>query len=108
MPVNVVRGHHLLGKCQIIHTADGAGTNKFVANLFGQEFYGRDGRKYTSDEALREAFQQLYEFAKMKQYSVALPYKIGCDRGGGDWEVVSGMIHDIFEDVLVTLYRLID
>lgn len=94
----------LLGSCQIVKLDNGA--NKYVANLFGQQTFGRDGRKYTSDDALKNALSQLYEFAKANQCSVALPYKIGCDRGGGDWHVVLGMINDTFTDVDITLYKL--
>ncbi len=94
----------LLGSCQIVELNHG--TNKYVAHLFGQQTFGRDGRKYTNDDALRNALTQLYEFAKANQCSVALPYKIGCDRGGGDWNVILEMIQDIFTDVDVTLYRL--
>lgn len=93
----------LLGKCQFVEV--GQTGDRYVANLFGQERYGTDGRKYTNDEALRSALQQVYAVAKAKQFSVALPYKIGCDRGGGDWEAVSAMIRDVFKDVQVTLYR---
>jgi hypothetical protein len=52
------------------------------------------------------SLSQLYEFANAIQCSVALPYKIGCDRGGGDWNVVLGMINDIFTDVDIKLYKL--
>ncbi|GAA4848816.1 hypothetical protein GCM10023310_28810 [Paenibacillus vulneris] len=95
---------HLLGRCQIVERNEGSGT--FVANLFGQEYYGRDKRKYTDYDAIRSAIVQLHDFAREHHYAIALPYKIGCDRGGGDWEIVYGMIHEIFTDVQVTLYRL--
>lgn len=62
----------LLGKCQIVEVDHG--TNRYVANLFGQKFYGGDGKKYTSDEALKSSLEQLYEYAKLNSYSVALPY----------------------------------
>jgi len=94
----------LLGSCQIVELNQG--THKYVANLFGQQAYGGDGRKYTNDDALSSALTQLYKFAKANQCSVALPYKIGCDRGGGDWNIVLGMLNEIFTDVDVSLYKL--
>ncbi len=94
----------LLGLCQLVPLEDGRG--RYAANLFGQLTYGRGGKKYTDDDALRKAFIRLSEFAKQHQLTVALPYKIGCDRGGGDWDTVLGMINDIFADVEVVLYRL--
>ncbi|UUZ81494.1 macro domain-containing protein [Paenibacillus sp. P26] len=97
--------NNLLGRCQLVRIDPG--TEKYVANLFGQLYYGFDGKKYTNDDALRNALSELYAFAKSNQYSVALPYKIGCDRGGGDWDMVSKMIDGIFTDVDVTLYQFI-
>lgn len=94
----------LLGVCQLVPLQDGSG--RYAANLFGQFTYGRGGKKYTDDAALRSAFVRLYEFAKQHRLTVALPYKIGCDRGGGSWDTVLGMINEIFTDVEVTLYRL--
>jgi O-acetyl-ADP-ribose deacetylase (regulator of RNase III) len=94
----------LLGLCQLVPLEDGGG--RYAANLFGQLTYGRGGKKYTDDDALRKAFIRLSEFAKQHQLTVALPYKIGCDRGGGDWDTVLGMINDIFADMEVVLYRL--
>ncbi|MEK3915935.1 macro domain-containing protein [Paenibacillus sp. FSL H7-0331] len=93
----------LLGKIQLVEI--GRGTNKYVANLFGQQDFGGDGKKYTNDDALRNALNELCKFAQTNHYSIALPYRIGCDRGGGDWNVVSKMINDIFKDEEVTLYK---
>ena len=37
--------------------------------------------------------------------SVALPYKIGCGRGGADWEVVYKIIEEELKDYDVELWR---
>ncbi|MCU6792374.1 macro domain-containing protein [Paenibacillus sp. WQ 127069] len=94
---------NLLGLCQFV--ALDQGSTKYVANLFGQQDFGRDGKKYTNDDALRNALNELCKFAKTNKYSIAFPYGIGCNRGGGDWSVVSKMINDIFKDEEVTLYK---
>lgn len=39
------------------------------------------------------------------QISVALPYKIGCGRGGADWEVVYKIIEEELKDYDVELWR---
>jgi O-acetyl-ADP-ribose deacetylase (regulator of RNase III) len=97
----------LLGQCQIIATEPrNKVSSRYIANLFGQEFFGSDGRTYTSESALESAFGKLYVFAREGNHSVALPYLIGCDRGGGDWSVIYPMIERIFHDVPVTLYLL--
>lgn len=40
------------------------------------------------------------------QISVALPYKIGCGRGGADWEVVYKIIEEELSSFEVELWKL--
>lgn len=101
--ISLSEKHHpveLLGRCQVVNTKE----NKFVANLFGQLNYGYDGRQYTNYDALRNALRELSEYAKTNDLSVALPYKIGSDRGGADWNEVQKIIEEEFDEV--TLYKL--
>jgi O-acetyl-ADP-ribose deacetylase (regulator of RNase III) len=90
----------LLGACQLITTG-----KKTVANLFGQLEYGREPVVYTDYEALRRALQHLKNHAQQNNQSVALPYLIGCGLANGDWNVVSGIIGEVFADYPLTLYR---
>lgn len=90
----------LLGSVQLI----GCDDSKMIANLFGQEFYGRNGR-YTSYIALRKCFNSIYERAKHHNESIAIPFNIGCSLGGGNWDIVYSMIEEVFQDYDVTLYR---
>lgn len=53
-----------------------------------------------------EAFQEVAKFAKMTGTKVAMPYGIGCVRGGADWETVKKIIDVTFQDVDVELWRL--
>lgn len=92
----------LLGKCQVVNV----GADKYVANLFGQYNYGYDGAKYTNELALYESFKSLRELAEQTGLSVALPYLLGCERGGADWTVVEGYLLKAFEGYEVTLYKL--
>lgn len=96
----------LLGYCQIVDVSTYENQFKFVANLFGQYYYGYDGKKYTKEAALKSALIELKNFAKQNDLSVALPYKIGSDRGGADWNEVYKIIEDVFIDYEVTLYKL--
>lgn len=85
----------LLGKCLICKKNDGG----FVANIFGQYKYGRDGKQYTEYRKLESGLIELRDFMRDNGLkSVAFPYKIGCGLGGGNWEIVSGVIEDIFKD----------
>ena len=100
--INSGTQHDLLGKLQIVKVEEG----KWVANLFGQFNYGYDGGKYTNEKMLYQALLELREIAEENGMSVALPYKLGSDRGGADWSVVEGYILKAFEGYEVTLYKL--
>ena len=71
--------------------------------MFGQLNYGYDGKLYTNYESLERAFKYISRYLRNK--SIAIPYKIGCCRGGGDWNIVYKMIEEIFKDCDVTLYE---
>ena len=62
-----------------------------IINIFSQEYYGYDGKRYTSYDAFDNCLQGIKE-AVPKGSKIAFPYKVGCDRGGADWEVIFTMI----------------
>ena len=75
--------------------------------MFGQNDYGYDGALYTDYNALEECFKSLRSFLISSGYKrVAMPYKIGCGRGGASWSIVLKMIDRIFYDCEVELWRL--
>jgi len=97
----------LLGKaqlCPVSFLPDGS-PRIYIANLFGQYEYGRSKYTiYTNYVALRQCMHELSEFALENNYTIAMPFKIGCDRGNGDWERnVYPMIENIFKDNTVLL-----
>lgn len=83
---------------------------KIIVNLFGQEKYGYDGKQYTSTKSLQNAFIELRKIAEWTSNDViAMPYKIGCARGGADWDKeVFPMIRLIFleSDIDIELWKL--
>lgn len=79
---------------------------KYIAHLFGQLNYGYGGKRYTSYDALYDGLVFIKIKAKEHNKSVALPYKIGSDRGGADWDIVHKMIEKVFEDYEVSIYKL--
>ena len=95
----------LLGKVQMAPVNDGDDSN-WIANCFGQDKYGYDGAQYTSVGALMEAFICVAEQARANNWKVAMPYKIGCCRGGADWDTVRKIINVTFHDVAVELWKL--
>lgn len=95
-------GDKLLGLCWMTKVDEA----RVVANLFGQTTFGRNKNVvYTDYNALRSALQSLKIRAKKFGYSVALPYNIGCGLANGDWNVVYGIIEEVFRDYEVSLYR---
>lgn len=93
-------GSNLLGTIQMLEVD----SNKYVCNLFGQnEIYGK---KPTNYRALESSFNLLYDYAKTNLLTVAIPYKIGCGLGGGDWTIVENIIREIFNDYDIVVYKL--
>lgn len=86
------------------------GGEQFVCNLFAQNNYGYDGKQYTDIDALNQCFTKLDWLVHEKNNNfmakIAMPYKIGCCRGGADWSEVYKMIEDTFVDCEVELWRL--
>ncbi len=91
----------LLGAAQGIRVND----NTIVVNIFGQVAYGRDGRQYTDVNALRTAFKALASHSAPGD-TIAMPYRIGCGLGGGDWGEVMDLLTECFRDRHLTLYKL--
>lgn len=75
-----------------------------VVSLYAQEYFGRDGKCYTNYSALRTCLSRLNDLCRGKK--IALPYKIGCGLGGGDWNIVTKIIEDELVDCEVLLYSL--
>lgn len=84
--------------------------SKFIVNLFGQETYGTDPQQYTDISALFQAMCGLrYFMVGRKDLRIAMPYKLGCARGGADWDKeVYPMIRLIFleTDIDIELWKL--
>lgn len=95
------KGKTLLGRVYMAHLSNG----KSIANLFGQMSVGRN-RQQTDYDALRRALSSLRKHTETNSLSVALPYGLGCGLAGGDWEIVSKIIEEVFEDYEVTVYKL--
>lgn len=69
---------------------------QIIANIFAQDKYGYEGKCYTDYNALKDGLENVKEWYPKK--TIAIPYLIGCHRGGGDWNVVHKMIEEVFAD----------
>ena len=91
----------LLGYIDIYNIED----KRWIINLYAQEAFGYDGKCYTDYDALQECLYNVRN--KTDEHKViAIPYLMGCHRGGGDWTIVYKMIEDTFQDydVLICEY----
>ena len=77
-------GSMILGDTQFVEVEPGL----VVVNCFTQEYYGRDGRRYASLQAIRETLEDASEYAldELGVREVHIP-RIGCGLGGLDWEL---------------------
>ena len=92
-----------LGMCDMVPVS----TGQVVVNMFAQDQYGYDGKQYTDIDALHDCLEALAEEQKENPaLRIALPYKIGCVRGGANWDEVLAMIKNVFAGGEVELWRL--
>jgi hypothetical protein len=77
-----------------------------VVNLFGQYDCG-SGQRFTEygslGTALNEFSSGLWEIGHETE-DIYIPYKMGCDRGGGDWNIVYDMIETLLDNDERTIY----
>lgn len=91
----------LLGQIQTVYT-DNTGKQAII-NLFAQDKFGYSGNRYTNYEALKKCLKKVNE--QFTGHTIAIPYRMSCHRGGGDWSIVSKMIEETLIDCDVTLYE---
>jgi O-acetyl-ADP-ribose deacetylase (regulator of RNase III) len=99
----------LLGSIQIVGLWEDYYSTDFhqsVINMFSQEYYGYDGRRYTSYDAFWNCLNLIKQTVP-KGSKIGFPYRIGCGLGGANWEVIRIMIEQVLaEDFEVYIYIL--
>ena len=66
----------------------------YVYGLFGQENYGRDGKRHTNYAALISALEYCGFYNKSR---IGVPKYMGCGLAGGDWDIVETLLKDFEE-----------
>ena len=66
----------------------------YIINLYGQEDYGYDGKRYTSYDAFWNALNLMKEILPAESI-IAFPYGIGCGLGGANWNIIKTMIDEV-------------
>lgn len=78
---------------------------KIVVNIFGQLNYGYNGARYTNYPALFSGLKSLCNQCIQYGYrEFAIPYKMGCDRGGGNWDFVAEYLKDLTKMYNIDIY----
>jgi len=90
-----------LGVCRSISWGRG-----IVCNLYAQEYFGYDGKRYLNYGALAESLSYMSKYVVNHNSLIGFPYKMGSDRAGGDWDIVLEMIEFYFKDHNVKIYKL--
>lgn len=80
----------LLGMAQMVVVSNNPPL--FVFNCFTQLYYGNDGRKYASVDAVREALEKIVKFAAAHKIDKIYMPRIGCGLGGLNWDSEVGPI----------------
>ena len=97
----------LLGDIQIVGLWDNYHTTNFhqsVINMFAQQHYGHDGRRYTSYDAFWSCLGKIKDIVP-KGSKIGFPGFIGCVRGGANWNVIYEMINEVLgKDYEVYIY----
>ena len=89
------------GQTQFVQANDG----KVVVNMFAQSNYGYDGKLYTDYTAFQSCLKRI-KLTVPAGETIAMPFKIGCGLGGGDWNVILGLIQkELSDKYTVELWR---
>ena len=94
----------LLGDIQEVEINE----NQSVINMFAQDGYGYDWKRYTSYDAFWMCLGKIKDLVPIGE-SIAFPDHIGCCRGGANWAVIKTMIIEVLgKDYNVWFYKLED
>jgi O-acetyl-ADP-ribose deacetylase (regulator of RNase III) len=92
----------LLGRIQQVTVNN----NQSIVNMFSQEYYGYDGKRYTSYDAFWSCLYRIKADCGSPGATFAFPAKIGSDRGGANWNVIKSMINEVLgKDYDVYIYE---
>lgn len=73
-------------------------SGKYIAKIFSQDENGN-----TDYKALRRGLRLLRKYAEQEKLSVAIPFKIGCEKG--NWNDIIDIVNQEFKDYTVILYK---
>ncbi len=102
-------GEHLLGTIQYVRITD----DLKICNLYGQVYYGMHkpyrGNCHLDYDAIQQGFDNILCTARWNDYSVHVPWMIGCKNAGGSWDRVLAILQeesDKYPSVDVNIWKL--
>lgn len=103
------KGRLVLGN--VIFSIESATPPLYIANLCGQNMYGREkGRVYTNYASVRKclttvATSREYNFTKSQIYlPIYIPFNMGCSLAGGNWPTILEIIKETIPDAIIAKY----
>lgn len=79
--------------------------HKIIANCATQDGYMPRNMCHADYPSIRKCMELVKDFAKSNGYDIAIP-KIGAGLAGGDWNIIEGILKEVFSDYDVTVYSL--
>ena len=76
-----------------------------VFNMVAQDGYGK-GVRHLNYGALAHCLKGVAEHRSYTDDTIGIPYKMGADRAGGDWNIVLELVEYFLKDFNVTVYEL--
>jgi len=86
-----------LGNVQLFHVRE----ELWIANLYAQDRYGKDGKCYTDYQAFGVCLKWIRDNLYFHGQMFYFPYKIGCGWAGGDWNIISGLIEKELPEAMI-------
>lgn len=78
-------------------------TKRVIIHAITQQYYGKDGRRYVSYDAIANAMAAVEE--NLYGETIAMP-KIGSGLAGGDWNVIEAIIESELKTVQPVVFTL--
>ncbi len=76
-----------------------------VANIMGQDDYGREKKQYTDLPSVRLALEKIKAFrdafTKAPDLQIYIPFKMGCNLGGANWSDMMRLITIVVPNALI-------
>ena len=109
---NFSGGKELLGMMQIVPINN---NKQNIVNMFCQQYYGYDGKKYVSYDAIDDAFDNLckyietnIKFEGCNVVNIAIPYKFASGLAGGNWNIVKEIITERLNSYEFSKYIILE